>query len=63
VSISAEILQGTLGAIEGWLAIDDPLLLVKLPPEGFKVVRFLEMTDTAGENNLTSFEAMLEVFK
>jgi hypothetical protein len=26
VSISAEVLKDTLGAIEGWLAIDDPLL-------------------------------------
>jgi hypothetical protein len=63
VGISAEVLKDTFGAIEGRLAVDNPLLSVKLPPEGFKVVRFLEMTDTAGENNLTSFEAMLEVVK
>jgi len=63
MGISAEVLENTFGAIEGRFAVDNPLLPVKLPPEGFKVVRFLEMTDTAGENNLTSFEAMLEVVK
>ncbi len=63
VGISAEVLKDTFGTIEGRLAVDNPLLSVKLPPEGFKVVRFLEMTDTAGENNLTSFEAMLKVVK
>ena len=30
VSISAEVLKDTLRAIEGWLAIDDPLLMVKI---------------------------------
>lgn len=63
MGISAEVLKNALGAIEGRLAVDNPLLLVKLPSEGFKVVRFLEMMDTAGENNLTSFEAMFEEVK
>ena len=60
MGISAEVLENTFGPIKGRFAVDDPLLPVKLPPEGFKVVRFLEMMDTAGENKLTSFEAMFE---
>jgi hypothetical protein len=28
VGISAEILKDTFGAIEGWFAIDDPLLMI-----------------------------------
>ena len=31
MGISAEALQNPLGAIEGWFAIDDPLLMVEMP--------------------------------
>jgi hypothetical protein len=63
VGISSEVLKYPLGATEGRFAIDDPLLFIELFPEGFKVVWFLEMTDTAREDKVTSFEAMLEVVK
>ena len=31
MGISAEVLKDSLGAIEGWFAIDDPLFLVEMP--------------------------------
>ena len=60
VGISADVLENTFRATEGRFAIDDPLLLVKLPPEGFKVPRFLEMTDTAGENEIIRQETFFD---
>lgn len=63
VGISAEVLKNAFGTIKGRFAVDNPLLLIKLPPEGFEVVRFHEMTDIARENKLASFEAMFEVIK
>lgn len=49
VSISPEVLQYSLGATEGWFAIDDPLLLVELFSEDLEVPGLLETADTAGE--------------
>jgi hypothetical protein len=63
VGISAEVLENTFGATEGRFAIDDPLLFIELFPEDVEVVWLLEMTDTAREDKVTSFEAMLEVVK
>jgi hypothetical protein len=63
VSISAEILQDTLGAIEGWLAVDDPLLMVKMFLEGFEGSGFLEVADTSGEYEISRFEAVFEKVK
>ena len=63
VGISAEVLKDTFGAIEGRFAVDNPLLLIELFPEDLEVAWFLEMTDTAGENKITSFEAMFERVK
>ena len=63
VSISAEVLKDTLGAIEGWLAIDDPLLMVKRSLEGFEGSGFLEMADTSGEYEISRFEAVFEEVK
>ena len=56
VGISAEVLKNTHGAIEGRLAIDDPLLMIELFPEGFEVSGLLEMADTSGEYEITRFE-------
>ena len=39
VSISAEVLKDPLGAIEGRFAIDDPLLMIEMSPEGFEGLR------------------------
>jgi hypothetical protein len=63
VSISAEVLKDPLGAIEGRFAIDDPLLMVELSSEGVEVAGILEMTDTAGEYELSPFEVIIEEVK
>ena len=63
VSISAEVLKDPLGAIEGRFAIDDPLLMIKMSPEGFEGSGFLEMADAAGEYKSVRFEASFEKIK
>jgi hypothetical protein len=63
VSISAEVLKDTLGTIEGWLAIDNPLLMVKMSPEKFEGSEFLEMADTSGEYEISRFEAFPQKVK
>jgi len=63
MGISAEVLKDPFGAIEGRLAIDDPLLVIEMSPERFEGSGFLEMADTAGEYKITSFEAMFEEVK
>jgi len=63
VSISAEVLKDTLGAIEGWLAIDDPLLMIERFPEGFEVSGLVEMADTSGEYEIPRFKAFFEKAK
>jgi len=49
VGISAEVLKDTLNAIEGGLAIDDPLFTIELASESLKVFGWFEMADTVGE--------------
>jgi hypothetical protein len=63
VGISAKVLKDPLGAAKRRFAIDDPLLLIELFPETGKGSWFLEMTDTAGEDKIASFEAMFEEVK
>jgi len=63
VGISAEILQDPLWAIKGRFAIDDPLLMVKMSPEGFEGSEFLEVADTSGEYEIPRFEAFFEKVK
>ena len=63
VGISAEVLKDPLGAIEGRFAIDDPLLMIKMSPEGFEGSGFLEMADAAGEYKIIRFEASFEKVK
>jgi hypothetical protein len=63
VGISAEVLKDTLDAIEGRLAIDDPLLMIELAPEYLKVPGLLEMADTVGEYKIIRFEASFEKVK
>ena len=63
MGISAEVLKDTLGAIKGRLAIDNPLLMIELFPEGFEVSGLLEMTDIAGECKISLFEAIFEEVK
>ncbi len=57
VSISAEILKDTLDAIEGRLAVDDPLLMIEPPHESLKVPRLFEVSDTVGEYKSIRLEA------
>jgi hypothetical protein len=63
VSISAEVLKDALGTIEGRLAIDDPLLMVKMSLKGFKGFEFLEVADTSGEYEISRFEAFFQKAK
>jgi len=49
VGISAKVLKDPVEAIEGGLAIDDPLLMIKLSSESFKVFGWFEMADRVGE--------------
>jgi hypothetical protein len=63
VSISAEVLKGALGAIEGRLAIDDPLLMIELAPESLKVPGWLEVPDTVGEYKSIRLEVCFKKVK
>jgi len=63
VSISAEILQDPLWAIEGRFAIDNPLLMIEMFPEGSEVSGLVEMADTSGEYEIPRFEAFFEKAK
>jgi hypothetical protein len=53
MGISAEVLKDPLDAIEGRLAIDEPLLVVEKSPERFEGFGFLEMDNTVGEYKTT----------
>jgi hypothetical protein len=63
MGISAEVLKDPFGAIEGWFAIDDPLMMVEMPQEGFEVSGILEMTEIGGKDKITSLEAIFEEAK
>ncbi len=63
VGISAKVLKDTLDAIEGRFAIDDPLLIIEMSPEGFEGSGFLEMADAAGEYEIAPCEAFFEKVK
>jgi hypothetical protein len=63
VGISAEVLKDPLDAIEGGLAIDDPLLMIELAPESLKVFGLFEMADTVGEYEIIRLEAFFKKVK
>ena len=63
VSISAQVLKNTMGAIEGRFAIDDPLLVVEVFSEDFEVSGIFEMTEISGKDKITSLEAIFEEVK
>ena len=63
VSISAEVLKNTFGAIEGRFAIDDPFLVVEVFSEGFEVSWVFEMTETIGKDKIIFFEGIFEKIK
>jgi hypothetical protein len=60
VSISAQVLKGPFGAIEGFLTIDDPLLMIELVSEYLKLLGPREMADTVGKDQLLFFEGIFE---
>ena len=63
MSISAEVLKGTLDAIEGGLAIEDPLFTIELAPESLKVFGLFEMADRVWEYKSIGLEAFLKEAK
>jgi hypothetical protein len=63
VSISAQVLKNTIGAIEGRFAIDDPLLVVEVFSEGFEVSGIFEITETVGKDKIVFFEVIFEKIK
>jgi hypothetical protein len=63
VGISAQVLKDTLNPIEGWFAIDDPLLMVQLSRESLKVLVLLEMAEAVGEYKTIRLEASFEKVK
>jgi hypothetical protein len=60
VSISAQVLKDTFGAIEGGFAVDKPLLGVEVFSEGVEVCGIFEMTETIGEDQFLFFEGIFE---
>ncbi len=60
VSISAQVLKDTFGAIEGGFAIDGPLLVVEVFSEGFEVSGIFERTETVGKDKIIFFEVIIE---
>jgi len=52
MSISAQVLKDTLGAIERRLAINNPFLMVELSSERLKGPGVLEMPDATGEDKI-----------
>jgi hypothetical protein len=63
VGISAEVLKDSLDAIEGGLAIDNPLLMIELAPELLKAFGWFEMADGVGEYESIRLEASFEKVK
>ena len=63
MSISAEVLEDALDAIEGGLAIDDPLLMIEPSSESLKVLGRFEMADGVGEYQGIRLEASFEKVK
>jgi hypothetical protein len=63
VGISAEVLKDPLDAIEGGLAIDDPLLMIEPPHEYLKVLGLFEMADTVGEYQSIRLETFFKEVK
>jgi len=63
VGISAQVLKDTFDAIEGGLAIDDPLLMIELAPEDLKVPGLFKVADRVREYKSIRLEASFEKVK
>ena len=63
VGISSEVLKDPLDAIEGGLAVDNPLLTIELASESLKVPGLFEMADPAREYESIRLEALVEKVK
>jgi hypothetical protein len=63
MGISAEVMKDPHSAIKGRFAIDGPLLMIEMFPEGFEVSGLVEIADTSREYEIPRFEAFLEKAK
>jgi hypothetical protein len=63
VGISAQVLKDSFSAVEGRLAIDDPLFMIELSSEDFKDTWVLKMTDAAREYKVTQLKAAFEMIQ
>jgi len=63
VGVSAQVLQDPLGSIKGRLAIDDPLLVVELPPEDLEGTRPFEMGYASREDQIPCLKAVFELIE
>jgi len=61
VGISAEVLKDSFYAVKRGLAIDNPLLLFKLSYKALENMRVFEVTDAAGEDEITRLKTIFEV--
>ena len=61
VGIPAQVLEDTLGAIEGRLTIDNPLFMVELSSEHLKGSGVFKMTNTTREDKITRFKTAFEI--
>jgi hypothetical protein len=60
VGIAAKVLKDALDAIEGGLAIDDPLLTIELVSEPLEVFGWFEMADGVREYKSIRFETFFK---
>jgi hypothetical protein len=61
MSVSAQILEDTLGTIERWLAIDNPFFMIELPSEYLKGSGVLQITDAPWEDKITRFKTAFKI--
>lgn len=61
VCISAQVLKDSFYAVKRRFTIDDPLLMFELSPKSFENMRVFEVTDTAGEDEITRLKTIFEV--
>jgi hypothetical protein len=63
VGISAQIFKDTLCSVERWLTIDNPFFMVELSSKDFKGMWLFQMTDTAGEDEITRFKTAFQIIQ
>ncbi len=63
VGISTEILQNTANAVEGRLAVDNPLLVIKLSSEHLGCMGITEITYSSGEDKITVLKPCFQMIE